>query len=153
MFLSFSHSSCCVRALFFSCGRRFPRFPVPVSYRLLAVSHPGGRRFSSFLHFPVRFPPCYRLPWGGALSLFVRSRLVSRLGIRCVGRGGCVCPVALACSMAWRCVGWRGVLSFRLAVRSLSMRGEGRFGWFFSYGIIGRVVRGGMGDLFASGRA
>lgn len=29
----------------------------------------------------------------------------------------------------------------------------GAFWLVFSYGIIGRVVRGGMGDLFASGRA
>lgn len=30
--------------------------------------------------------------------------------------------------------GWLGVLSFRLAARFLSVRGAGRFGWFFSYG-------------------
>lgn len=59
-FYRFSHSSCAVRVLLSSCGCRFPRFPVPVSYRFLAVSHPGGRRFPSFLHFPVRFPHSLR---------------------------------------------------------------------------------------------
>lgn len=44
-------------------------------------------------------------------------------------------------SVAWRCVGWRGVLPFRLAGRSLSVRGEGRFGWFFHMELSGGLFK------------
>lgn len=131
LFLSFSYSSRGVRVLFSSCGYRFDRFPVPVSDCFLAVFSPLGRRFPPFSLFPVRSPPCRRLLWCCALLLSVCSRLVSRLVLRAVWRGGCASPAALACPVAWRCVGWRGVLPFRFSSRSLSVRGEGRFGWFF----------------------
>ena len=132
LFLSFSYSSRGVRVLFSSCGCRFDRFPVPVSDCFLAVFSPLGRRFPPFSLFPVRSPPCRRLPWCCALLLSVCSRLVSRLVLRAVWRGGC------ACSVVWGFVPWRGVAwvggascRFCLASRSLSVRGEGRFGWFF----------------------
>lgn len=73
-------------------GRHFSRFPVPISYRFLAVFHPLGCRFPPFPRFPVRFPPCRGVPCGCALSLSACSRLVALVSVF-VPLGGEVLPV------------------------------------------------------------
>lgn len=143
LFLSFLHSSCGVRSLFSSCGCRFPRFPVPVSDCFLAVSAPLGCRFPLFPRFPRSFPSLsWRAVW---LCVIAFRPFSSRLPSRYSGRGAWrrLFRWADVCPVAWCCVGWLGVLSFRLAARFSAVRGAGRFSWFFHVEIIGGgVVRG-----------
>lgn len=66
----------------FPSGAVFIVFPCPYPHSLrsfLVVFHPIGCRFPPFPRFPVRFPPCRGVSWGGALLLSACSRLVSRL--------------------------------------------------------------------------
>ena len=142
LFLSFPSGSACFSSPPVPLWCRFYRFPVSVPYCFLVVFSPFGRRFPPFHLFPVRFPHCRGVPWGCALLLSACSRLVSRLGIRVVGRGG------VACSVGWGIVPWRGVegmagclAAFCLTARFYGMRG-GEFWVVFSCGNYRRVVRG-----------
>ena len=91
---------------------RLPRFPF-VSLPVVACRVAVRYRFSPV---PVLSPVSSCVPWCG------ETVLVSWCG--CSFRG-----VAL--------LGWRGVLPFRLASRSLSVRWAGRFGWFFHMELLG----------------
>lgn len=106
----------------------FPSFPIPVG---------------AALPRPSRFPPCRGVPWGCALSLFACSRLVSRFGIRCGGRGGCV-RLGVAGAFPWGGVAWVGGCSIVSFGGSFyTVREAGRFGWFFHVEIIGGLFVGG----------
>ena len=116
-------------------------FPCPSLIVFSPFSLPSGAALSRslgspFVSLPVvacrgavryRFPP---VPVSSPVSLF-----------RAVGRGGG------ACSVGWGIAPWRGVAGMAgcpvvpLGGSFSTVRGTGRFGWFFHVEIIGRVGR------------
>ena len=126
----------------FPSGAVFIVFPCPFLIAFSPFSLPLGTALSRFICFPFvslhvvacRWAVCYRfplIPVSSPVSLF-----------RAVGRGGG------ACSVVWGIVPWRGVAGMAgcpvvpLGGSFPTVRGAGRFGWFFHVEIIGRVVRG-----------
>lgn len=159
LFLSFHHSFRVVRALFFSCGCRFYRFPVSVfsltpfvSRRFRSHRVPLSPVSSVSRSFPLLTSFVCRLPVGGALSLSACSRPVALVSLfRAVGRGGG------ACSVVWGIVPWRGVawmagcfVAFCLAARFLRCAGRGVLGGFFMWKLSGGLFVG-RGGFVASG--
>ena len=137
-----------VRALFFSCGCRFYRFPVSVSSRFLAIFSPIGCRFLSFPYslrsFPFVSVPVVACPW----VICYRSSLVSVSSpvslFRAVGRGG------VACSVGWLIVPWYGVAWMVWCLAVLAWRAG-----FLRYAgrgvLVGFFIRKLSGGLFVGG--
>ena len=141
-------------------GAVFLVFPCPSLIVFSLFSLPSGAAFPRFLCFP--FVPLIH-------SVRLRSFVACRGAVRyCFPSVPVSSPVSVFDAWGWEAVSapwcwcsFRGVALRVLAWCPVVPLGGsfpvgtlgGAFWLVFSYGIIGRVVRGGMGDLFASGRA
>lgn len=133
------------------------------SHALPLFRFPSGAVFIVFpCPFLIAFSP-FSLPFDAAFPRFICFPFVSRIAVACRGAMRCrfppvpvSSPVSVfdavgrggdACSVVWGIAPWYGVAGMAgcpvvpLGGSFSTVRGTGRFGWFFHVEIIGRVVR------------